>query len=113
MVLAQLTRAGTEGAPEAGMDAQLGYARSQRTEGEDGNVRDGTRPKTLLPGVGPVEVGMPRDRAAGFGSLLCTRAERQSPGPHQHPPDKLTTAPNLVPAARPAAPPGAPSWPLH
>nr|WP_233265610.1 transposase [Leifsonia sp. AG29] len=45
---------------EAETTEQLGHAKHQQTA--SGNIRNGSRSKTVLTGVGPVEIVVPRDR---------------------------------------------------
>ena len=48
------------------MDAHLGYAKHDPAGRDGGNSRNGHRAKTVMTEVGPVEIGVPRDRDASF-----------------------------------------------
>lgn len=61
-LLGQLTKQVLETGLEGEMDEYLGYEK-HAVEGRDGgNSRNGTRSKTVITEVGPVEVDVPRDR---------------------------------------------------
>lgn len=49
---------------EAEMSEHLGYEKHAASTSE--NARNGTRPKTVLTEVGPVEIDVPRDRDGSF-----------------------------------------------
>jgi len=62
------------------MDAHLGYARHERAGGENGNARNGRRPKTVLTDVGPVQIEVPRDRDASFAPQVVAKRQRRLAG---------------------------------
>lgn len=65
-LLGDLTKRVLETGPEGEMDGHLGYAK-HTVEGRDGgNSRDGTRTKTVITDVGPVDIEVPRDRDGTF-----------------------------------------------
>jgi len=69
---------------EAGLDAELtehlGFDK-HAVEGRDGgNSRNGTRPKTVLTEVGPVELNVPRDRDSSFEPQLVKKRQRRLHG---------------------------------
>ena len=45
-----------------------------------GNSRNGSRGKTVLTDVGPVEIGDPRDRDASFDPKIVAKRQRRLPG---------------------------------
>jgi len=76
MPRALLTRAVIETALNEEMTGHLGYERhdpaGQGTS--SGNVRNGSRPKTVLTdSTGPVEIDVPRDRAGTFEPQIVNR----------------------------------------
>jgi putative transposase len=79
-LLARLTKIVLEGALEGEMDAHLGYARHERAGGENGNARNGRRPKTVLTDVGPVQIEVPRDRDASFAPQVVAKRQRRLAG---------------------------------
>jgi len=79
-LLGRLTRVVLEGALEGEMDAHLGYAKHD-PGGRDGqNSRNGHRAKTVLTDVGPVEIGVPRDRDASFTPKIVAKRQRRLGG---------------------------------
>src|SRR5579863_8811085 len=66
-LLKQLTKSVIETALDEEMTDHLGYAKGERGGIGVGNIRNGTRSKTVLPAnTGPVEIEVPRDRAGSF-----------------------------------------------
>ena len=59
---AGLTKNVLEASLEAEMSEHLGYAKHNQAGRTKGSSRNGTRAKTMLTEVGPVEVEVPRDR---------------------------------------------------
>ena len=57
-LLGRLTKVVLEGALEGEMDAHLGYAKHDPVGRDGGNSRNGHRDKTVLTGVGPVEIAV-------------------------------------------------------
>lgn len=79
-LLADLTKRVIEGALEGEMDAHLGYAKHD-PEGRNGaNSRNGTRSKTVITEVGPVEVAVPRDRDGTFEPQIVRKRQRRLDG---------------------------------
>jgi hypothetical protein len=73
-----------EAALQGEMDAHLGRARGEQTaEGEVVNHRNGTRPKTVVTDVGPVEIDVPRDRNASFDPQIVRKRQRRMGGVDQ------------------------------
>src|SRR2546425_4248371 len=65
-LLADLTKRVLETGLEVEMSEHLGYDK-HAVEGRDGgNLRNGTRSKTVVTEIGPVELDVPRDRAGTF-----------------------------------------------
>ncbi|GAC1611638.1 MAG: hypothetical protein NVS3B26_26510 [Mycobacteriales bacterium] len=61
------------------MTEHLGHAKNRADPGrETGNVRNGTRPKTVLTGAtGHVLIGVPRDRAGTFEPVIVKKRQRR------------------------------------
>ena len=75
--MAQLTKRVLEVALEAEMNEHLGYE-AHDPEGRNGrNSRNGRRAKTVLTGVGPVEINVPRDRDASFEPVIVKNRQRR------------------------------------
>jgi transposase-like protein len=79
-LLQRLTKIVLEGALEGEMDAHLGYARHDPEGRDGGNSRNGKRAKTVLTDIGPVEVGVPRDRDASFEPRIVAKRQRRMAG---------------------------------
>src|SRR5262245_4671473 len=62
-LLSGLTKTVLESALEAELTEHLGYEPYEVAGYHSGNSRNGTRKKTVLTEVGPIEVEVPRDRA--------------------------------------------------
>lgn len=76
-LLAQLTRLVVESALEGELTAHLGYEKHERAGDDgDGNARNGTRAKTILTKVGPVQIDVPRDRAGTFEPVVVSGLDR-------------------------------------
>jgi len=79
-LLRQLTKLVLEAGLEAEMTEHLGYEK-HRVEGRNGeNSRNGTRAKTVLTGVGPVEIEVPRDREGTFTPVTVRKRQRRMGG---------------------------------
>lgn len=74
-LLARLTRTVLETALEAEMTEHLGHERHGAAEGP--NVRNGTRSTTVLTEIGPVEIGVPRDRESTFEPQIVKKRKRR------------------------------------
>jgi putative transposase len=79
-LLSRLTKVVLEGALEGEMDAHLGYAKHDPAGRDGGNSRNGHRAKTVLTDVGPVEIGVPRDRDASFAPKIVAKRQRRLGG---------------------------------
>ena len=79
-LLAGLTKQVLETSLEVELDEHLGYARHERRPEGRGNSRNGTRAKTVLTDVGPIEVNVPRDRDATFDPKIVKKRQRRLGG---------------------------------
>lgn len=79
-LLTGLTKSVLETALEEEMSAHLGYDRHDPVGRNGGNSRNGTRAKTVLTEIGPVEVAMPRDRDGSFEPQLVRKRQRRLDG---------------------------------
>ena len=79
-LLGELTKQVLETGLEVEMDEHLGYAK-HASEGRNGeNSRNGTRSKTVITEVGPVEIDTPRDRDATFEPATVKKRQRRLHG---------------------------------
>src|SRR5881227_3566626 len=65
-LLQQLTKRVIEAALDGEITDHLGYEKHDPAGKDGGNSRNGTRAKTVLTDVGPVEISVPRDREGSF-----------------------------------------------
>lgn len=69
---------------EAGLEAEitdhLGYDKHDPAGRDGGNSRNGTRTKTVITDVGPVELDVPRDRDGSFDPKLVRKRQRRLGG---------------------------------
>ena len=79
-LFARLTKAVVESAVEGEMDDHLGYTKHDPAGRDGGNSRNGTRTKTMLTDIGPVEIQVPRDRAGSFEPQLVRKRQRRLSG---------------------------------
>jgi len=79
-LLAGLTKQVLETALEAEMTEHLGYEPHDPAGHHSGNSRNGTRPKTVLTEIGPVELEVPRDRDASFEPQIVPKRRRRLQG---------------------------------
>lgn len=79
-LLAGLTKTVLEAGLEAELAEHLGYERHEASGQGSGNLLSGTRAKTVLTDVGPVEVEMPRDRNGSFEPRIVRRRQRRLGG---------------------------------
>ncbi len=79
-LLGELTKQVLETGLEIEMDEHLGYEK-HAAEGRDGaNSRNGTRSKTVITEVGPVEIDTPRDRDGSFDPKTVKKRQRRLGG---------------------------------
>src|SRR5260370_48816 len=77
-LLKQLTKTVLETALNQEMTEHLGHEKHGLASGETGNVRNGTRPKTVLTeGTGQVGIEVPRDRAGTFEPQIVRKRQRR------------------------------------
>jgi transposase-like protein len=73
-----LTKRVLETALEAEMSEHLGYEKHAASTSE--NARNGTRAKTVLTEVGPVQIDVPRDRDGSFDPKIVKKRQRRLTG---------------------------------
>lgn len=73
-----LTKRVLETALDAEMTEHLGRDKHQPAEG--GNIRNGSRSKTVLTEVGPVQIDVPRDRDGSFDPKIVRKRQRRLTG---------------------------------
>ncbi|WP_460716912.1 IS256 family transposase, partial [Microbispora hainanensis] len=69
-----------ESALEGEITDHLGYDKHERGGSQTGNARNGTRTKTVITDVGPVEISVPRDRDATFEPKIVAKRQRRLSG---------------------------------
>ncbi|MCK9905259.1 IS256 family transposase [Frankia sp. Cpl3] len=79
-LLAQLTKIVLESALDGELTDHLGYDRHDPAGANSGNSRNGSRSKTVLTDVGPVEIDVPRDRAGSFEPAIVRKRQRRLSG---------------------------------
>jgi putative transposase len=80
-LLKQLTKTVLEAALNEEMTEHLGYEKHDPAGAGTGNIRNGTRGKTVLTeNTGQVEIGVPRDRAGTFEPQIVKKRQRRLSG---------------------------------
>jgi transposase-like protein len=79
-LLKQLTKMVLEAALQGEMDAHLGYGKHAPAGRNSGNSRNGSRSKTVVTDVGPVQIEVPRDRDASFAPQMVAKRQRRLSG---------------------------------
>ncbi|SDM33301.1 Transposase, Mutator family, partial [Nonomuraea maritima] len=80
-LLGRLTKLVLESALEGEITDHLGYDKHERSENNDnGNARNGTRSKTVITDVGPVQISVPRDRDGSFDPKIVRKRQRRLSG---------------------------------
>jgi transposase-like protein len=79
-LLQQLTKRVLESALEGEITDHLGYDKHDPVGKNSGNSRNGTRAKTVLTDVGPVEVKVPRDVEGSFEPQIVRKRQRRLTG---------------------------------
>jgi putative transposase len=79
-LLTGLTKTVLETALEAELSDHLGYDKHDRAGRNGGNSRNGTRTKTVLTQIGPVQVDVPRDRDGTFEPVIVRKRQRRLDG---------------------------------
>jgi transposase-like protein len=79
-VLQQLTKRLLEAALDGEITDHLGYGKHDPAGRDGGNSRNGSRAKTVLTDVGPVEISVPRDRDASFEPRIVAKRQKRLTG---------------------------------
>src|SRR6476620_9656730 len=79
-LLQQLTKRVLESALEGEITDHVGYEKHDPAGKNNGNSRNGTRAKTVLTYVGPVEVKVPRDVEGSFEPQIVRKRQRRLAG---------------------------------
>ncbi len=79
-LLSGLTKTVLETSLEAELSEHLGYEPHDPAGHHSGNSRNGTRKKTVLTEIGPVEIEVPRDRAGSFEPVIVPKRKRRLNG---------------------------------
>ncbi|MFH8817958.1 IS256 family transposase, partial [Streptomyces sp. NPDC017849] len=79
-LLQQLTKRLLESALEGEITDHLGYDKHDPAGKNGGNSRNGTRGKTVLTDVGPVEIAVPRDREGSFEPKIVKKRQKRLSG---------------------------------
>ncbi|MCX4734673.1 transposase [Streptomyces sp. NBC_01363] len=79
-LLQQLTKRLLESALEGEITDHLGYDKHDPAGKNGGNSRNGTRAKTVLTDVGPVEIVVPRDREGSFEPKIVKKRQKRLSG---------------------------------
>jgi transposase-like protein len=79
-LLQQLTKRVLESALEGEITDHVGYDKHDAAGRGSGNSRNGTRAKTVLTDVGPVEVKVPRDTGGTFEPQIVRKRQRRLTG---------------------------------
>ncbi|MGW3625977.1 IS256 family transposase [Streptomyces sp. NPDC000880] len=79
-LLQQLTKTVLESALEGEITGHLGYGKHDPAGKDGGNSRNGTRSKTVLTDIGPVEIDVPRDREGSFEPAIVKKRQRRLTG---------------------------------
>src|SRR6204780_4556718 len=78
-LLGQLTKSVLETALDVEMAEHLGYEKHDPAGHNSGNSRNGTRAKTVLTEIGPVEIEVPRDTGPTFGPQIVRKPQAGLP----------------------------------
>ncbi len=76
----QLTKRLLESALDGEITDHLGYDKHDPAGRGTGNSRNGTRSKTVLTDVGPVEITAPRDRNGSFEPRIVAKRQKRLTG---------------------------------
>ena len=79
-LLGDLTRRVLEAGLEGEMDTHVGYEKHAAEGRNGGNSRNGTRTKTVITDVGPVDIEVPRDRNGTFEPQIVRKHQRRLGG---------------------------------
>lgn len=79
-LLGELTKRVLEAALEAELTEHVGYEPYDRAGHHSGNSRNGSRSKTVITDIGPIEIDVPRDRAGTFEPVMVPKRKRRLGG---------------------------------
>ena len=79
-LLQQLTKRVIEAAMDGEITDHLGYEKHDPAGKDGGNSRNGSRAKTVLTDVGPIEIVVPRDRDGSFEPQIVRKRQRRLTG---------------------------------
>ena len=79
-LLTGLTKTVLETALEAELSEHVGYDKHDPAGRNGSNSRNGTRAKTVLTEVGPVQIEVPRDRDGSFEPVIVRKRQRRLDG---------------------------------
>src|SRR5690348_97545 len=79
-LLQQLTKRVLESALEGQLTDHLGYDKGEADAKTGSNHRNGSRTKTVLLDIGPVELTVPRDRDGSFEPQIVRKRQRRLSG---------------------------------
>nr|GID88987.1 hypothetical protein Ade03nite_79110 [Actinoplanes derwentensis] len=79
-LLQHLTKRVIEAAMDGEITDHLGYKKHDPAGKDGGNSRNGSRAKTVLTDVGPVEIAVPRDRDGSFEPQIVRKRQRRLSG---------------------------------
>src|SRR3954469_18924309 len=79
-LLTGLTKTVLESALEAELSEHLGYDKHDPVGRNRANSRNGTRTKTVVTAVGPVQIEVPRDRDGTFDPVIVRKRQRRLDG---------------------------------
>lgn len=79
-LLQRVTKLVLEGALEGELTEHLGYEHGDPAGRNGGNSRNGTRAKTVLTEIGPVQLEVPRDRDSSFQPTIVRKRQRRLGG---------------------------------
>ena len=79
-LLGDLTKQILETGLEVEMDEHLGYSKHDSAGRNGSNSRNGTRSKTVITEVGPVDIDVPRDRDSSFEPATVKKRQRRLNG---------------------------------
>jgi putative transposase len=82
-LLADLTKRVLESMLQAELTEHVGYGPYDPAGHHSGNSRNGTRSKTVITEIGPVELEVPRDRAGTFEPVIVPKRKRRLSGVDQ------------------------------
>jgi transposase-like protein len=82
-LLADLTKRVLESMLQAEMTEHVGYEPYDPAGHHSGNSRNGTRSKTVITEIGPLELEVPRDRAGTFEPVIVPKRKRRLSGVDQ------------------------------